>query len=144
MFRTSLLATRRLMATAFAVLIAMPAAPSGASDDPIEDIVGVLRDHGLIDEATEQKILVKNRNRAVSASDSKLLDGWEGSGDLRLRNEQFWYDDSFGAPAQDDRNRFRYRLRFGFKKKLSDVFTVGMRLASGVAANSANVTFGQA
>ncbi|MEE8312735.1 MAG: hypothetical protein V3R91_00330, partial [Myxococcota bacterium] len=113
------------MATAFAVLIAMPAAPSGASDDPIEEIVGVLRDHGLIDEATEQKILVKNRNRAVSASDSKLLDGWEWSGDLRLRNEQFWYDDSFGVPAQDDRNRFRYRLRFGFKKKLSDVFTVG-------------------
>ena len=142
MFGTGLRAMRRLMATAFAVLIGMPAASSWGSDDPIEDIVQVLRDHGLIDEATEQKILVKNRNRAVSASDSKLLEGWEWSGDLRLRNEQFWYDDSFGAPAQDDRNRFRYRLRFGFKKKLNDVFTVGVRLASGVASNSTNVSFG--
>ena len=74
--------------------------------------------------------------------DSGLLRDLEWSGDLRIRNEQFWYDRDLNGVERDNRNRFRYRLRFGFKKELNDWLTVGARLASGVASNSGNVSLG--
>jgi len=59
---------------------------------------------------------------------SKWLQGLKFSGDFRLRyearNEQH-------NSSTDDRNRFRYRLRFGFTKKFSDELKVGFRLVSG-------------
>jgi hypothetical protein len=130
---------------ALSLALALPA-PGAASDDPVEDIVGVLRQNGLIDAATEQQILAKrvrqqaDRPPAVG-SGSGFLEGFVWSGDLRLRNEQFWYDQSFGQEAQD-RNRFRYRARIGFTKPVSDSLRIGMRLATGQDFNSTNESFG--
>src|SRR5262245_61153578 len=118
-----------------------------AGDDAVEDIVAVLRDKGLIDDATEQQILAKRRRqqaaetKPVGAAGFQFLEGFVWSGDLRLRNEQFWYGDSFGAEA-DDRNRNRYRARLGFTKPINESVRIGMRLASGTDFNSTNVSFG--
>ncbi len=48
----------------------------------------------------------------------KWLKNLSFKGDLRLRYEAF--ENSSGNPSEtDDRNRFRYRLRYGFEKKFS-------------------------
>jgi len=125
----------------------LAAGVASGSEDPVEDIVAVLRDKGLIDAATEQQILAKRMRQqaieapAVDAGGFQFLEGFNWFGDLRLRNEQFWYDSSFGEQA-DDRNRFRYRTRIGFTKQVNETLSVGMRLASGNDFNSTNETFG--
>ncbi|MCY2924708.1 MAG: putative porin, partial [Planctomycetota bacterium] len=69
------------------------------------------------------------------------------AGDFRLRYELNNYN--WGAKANTeniDRNRFRFRLRFGLVKTwLDDQLEVGFRLASGESndANSTNQTFTQ-
>lgn len=66
----------------------------------------------------------------------KWLKDLSFKGDLRLRYEAF--SASSGNPNESDpRNRFRYRLRYGFEKKLGEEFKVGFSMASG-EANSAN------
>ncbi len=52
-------------------------------------------------------------------------------GDLRLRYDGIYIDD----PAAPDRNRLRYRLRFGLTAVLKDNFEVGVRLTSAEAAS---------
>ena len=60
----------------------------------------------------------------------KWLKDLKFAGDLRLRYEAFNY--ASGHPSEtDDRNRFRYRLRFGFEKKFNDDMKIGFGLASG-------------
>ena len=49
------------------------------------------------------------------------------SGDFRGRYEGFYVD----QPGFTDRNRFRYRARFGVTAVMSDNFEVGLRLGSG-------------
>jgi hypothetical protein len=137
--------SRLHLAAGLAWLALTPAGALG-SEDPVEDIVAVLRDKGLIDAATEQQILAKRmRQQAVAAPAAdegfEFLEGFVWSGDLRLRNEQFWYDSSFGEEA-DDRNRFRYRARIGFTKQVNERVSIGMRLATGDDFNSTNESFG--
>ncbi len=143
-------AARLPVIAAVALALSLPASASWGDDvgrvahegDAIADIVQVLRDQGLIDAATETKILAKSERRAAAASSPRLLEGFEWFGDLRIRNEQFWFDRDINGVEPDNRNRFRYRLRFGFKRRLNDWLTVGVRLASGVTTNSTNVSFG--
>lgn len=72
----------------------------------------------------------KHFKRKVGDADS-WLKGLKFGGDFRLRyegqNEQH-------NSATNDRNRFRFRLRFGFEKKLTDEWKVGFRLASAVGS----------
>lgn len=63
----------------------------------------------------------------------KWLKDLKFAGDLRLRYEAFQYG-SGSTSETDPRNRFRYRLRFGFEKKLGEDFQIGFGLASGEAA----------
>jgi hypothetical protein len=53
------------------------------------------------------------------------------NGDVRGRYESFYYDNAAGV----DRQRFRYRLRFGAVATLSDGFEAGLRLTSSEAAS---------
>jgi hypothetical protein len=128
---------------------AMPARAD--ENDAVEQIVSVLREKGLIDEATGDEILAKQEKsdaQHVSAAPTasaatSLTEGFVWSGDLRLRNEQFWYGKAFGSKA-DDVNQFRYRARLGFTKQVNDWALVGLRLASGTGNyRSTNVSFGQ-
>lgn len=59
------------------------------------------------------------------------LDGMQQGGDFRLRYEGFH---NHGGTDQD-RNRFRVRLRYGIEKKLGEDFTVGFRLSTGGTAD---------
>ena len=128
-----------------AVLLWMLSAPVAAEDTgTIEEIVAILRDEGLIDETTQQKLLVKHASEQKKKT-SGVLGGLEWNGDLRMRHEAFWYDgDATGTPEPDNRYRFRYRARIGFQKQLGDRIRVGMRLASGVGSNrGTNTSFGE-
>jgi hypothetical protein len=52
------------------------------------------------------------------------------NGDVRGRYESFYFDNAAGV----DRQRFRYRMRFGAVASLTDNFEAGMRLTSSEAA----------
>jgi len=54
-------------------------------------------------------------------------------GDFRLRYEAF--NEQKSSNTLEDRNRFRYRLRYGIENGIGDDITVGFRLASGVLNN---------
>lgn len=66
---------------------------------------------------------------AATGGAQKWLKDLKFSGDLRLRYEAFKY--SADAAETDDRNRFRYRLRYGFEKKFNEEMSVGFSMASG-------------
>ena len=89
----------------------------------------------------------KKVSDAIGGSD-KWLKGLAFNGDLRLRYEAFHYNS--GQPGHDpDRNRFRFRLRYGFEKTFNPEWKAGFSLAvSDKQANgtqtdpeSANTTF---
>ncbi|MFZ5802808.1 MAG: putative porin [Candidatus Omnitrophota bacterium] len=69
---------------------------------------------------------------------NKWLKDLKFKGDLRLRYEAFDYTNGTTAES-DSQNRFRFRLRFGFEKKLSDEMDVGFALASGATSSGTNV-----
>jgi hypothetical protein len=73
----------------------------------------------------------KNLKGKIGESDKWLKD-LKFKGDLRLRYEAFANKGNSGATTERaDRNRFRFRLRYGFEKKFSDDFKVGFRMATG-------------
>ncbi len=124
-----------------------------AEETAVEQIVGVLFEQGLIDEAQRTKILAKNAmaqpvasaTPGVGASGSSDAPpfGLELSGDFRGRFESFYFDRDALGNERTNRGRFRYRLRIGAKKKLNDSVTLGFRIVSGDAsARSTNQTFG--
>ena len=117
----------------------------------VQDIVSVLQQKGLIDDATGDEILAKQeRSDAKQAAatppapaKSALTEGLVWNGDFRLRDEQFWYGRAFGGTSSDQ-NQLRYRARLGFTKQVNSWALVGLRLASGTGNyRSTNVSFGQ-
>jgi hypothetical protein len=133
-----------LTATIFAWGEVAQAEPSNAA---VEEIVKVLQQRGVIDDATAQQILVKNQVQAPAAKpsgtggDDGPLAGLEFSGDVRVRNEQFWFDQAWGT-ERDDRNRWRYRARIGVAKQVHPYTRVGFRVTSNLDHNSTNVSLG--
>lgn len=78
------------------------------------------------------------RLETATGGASKWLKDLKFAGDLRLRYEGFNYD-SGSASETDSRNRFRYRLRYGFEKKFSEDLMVGFSMASGEQSGGASV-----
>ncbi len=75
----------------------------------------------------------EDRLALATGGANKWLKDLSFKGDLRLRYESF--SNSAGALTEtDDRNRFRYRLRFGWEKKFSPEMKAGFALASGEQA----------
>jgi hypothetical protein len=103
------------------------------------DLEDILKEKKVIDaqEANE----VKAAKEKTQAPALPALPDWVSkvtlSGDMRIRNEVFFQDGS------RDRDRERFRLRFGAKVKPNDESEFGMRLASGNASDpiSNNQTF---
>lgn len=139
-----------LLLTFLSVSVAFATSARADESNAVEDIVAVLQQKGLIDEATGDEILAKQEKSDAKQAAAKppvsaasLTEGFVWSGDLRLRDEQFWYGRAFGGTADDD-NRIRYRARFGFTKQVNSWALVGLRLASGTGDyRSTNVSFGQ-
>jgi len=148
---------RAAVVTTF-MTIGMLFATGASADDgsAVEDIVAVLREKGLIDQATSDEILAKQAKSAAASHEAKtappaaqgLLDGFIFSGDLRLRDEQYWYNTGLQGATANDNNRFRYRARFGFTKQVNDWALVGVRLVSATGTGdgvnrSTNVSAGE-
>ena len=71
----------------------------------------------------------------------KWLKDLKFSGDLRLRYDGFNYGS--GSPSvSDDRNRFRYRLRYGFEKTFNQDMKAGFEMASGEYPTIAGTSLG--
>ena len=95
----------------------------------------------LIDKLVQKGILtVKEANELREEADKNFTTSYQiksgmpdwvsalkFNGDLRLRYDGIYIDN----PAFVDRNRMRYRFRFGTVATLTDNFEVGMRLISG-------------
>ncbi len=64
------------------------------------------------------------------------LDGLRQSGDVRLRYEAFSRENEDSS----DRNRFRFRLRWGLEKTFNEEWKAGFRLVSGEEANGPTST----
>lgn len=112
-------------------------------------------------EAASKNVLTKDDVRKVvdemyadaakrSSGMPKWAENLKFSGDFRLRYDGQYYDFAAkGSPSSDqlkDRNRARYRLRFGFVKTwMEDQMEVGFRLASGNSNDptSTNQTMGE-
>lgn len=143
----------KTLARVLVTALCLTASPAFSEEETnaVEDIVGILQQKGLIDEATGDEILAKQARSdakraaatpAVGAAAS-LVEGLVWNGDFRLRDEQFWYGRAFGGTA-DDNNRLRYRARLGFTKQVNPWALVGLRLASGTGDyRSTNVSFGE-
>ena len=106
----------------------------------------------LLDKLVEKGILtVKEANELKEESDKGFTTAYQVksgmpdwvsalkfNGDFRGRYEGFYADN----PAFVDRNRFRYRLRFGATATLQDDFEIGLRLSSGDPVGGFSVNSG--
>ncbi|MDP3920586.1 MAG: putative porin [Candidatus Omnitrophota bacterium] len=83
----------------------------------------------------------ENLKASIGDSDRWLKD-LDFKGDVRLRYEALDFSDGETVKGTRDRNRFRYRLRFGWDKQLYDDLSLGFWLASGdtAAGTSTNDT----
>jgi hypothetical protein len=143
------------LAIGAALALLLPGAASAADEkkkpDPtaMEEVLDILLKEGTIDSATHERLLAKQMAQDKKQADVATgLGGLEWSGDLRLRYEGFRFSHDENGNHADDRYRARYRLRFGFRKKVNDRVLLGMRLASGNSGTtgdlrSTNVSLGE-
>lgn len=123
--------------TALAVLAGQPTAHAQSADTLIDKLVekGVL----TTKEAKDLRQEADNDFSKAYAAKTGMPD-WVTSmklgGDLRLRYDGIYIDNP--NTTASDRNRLRYRLRFGPTFNLFDNVEVGIRLGSGENKNGAN------
>jgi hypothetical protein len=132
----------RFSLVALACVLAVGAPAIAAEEAVIEEVLAILKERGIVDEARHAELVAKNQ--AYEARRVSLLSKIIWTGDFRARLEDFWFqeDDLGGQP--DDRHRGRYRLRIGAVVPINDWVTAGFRLASGETENrSTNRSLGQ-
>lgn len=153
--------SRLLHAVSLAALAAwtpsrLPAAEPSPTPPPsdAEVLLHLFQEKGLISAQDVEKARAELARRTAAADEEaatlpkiKLADWVENLtlfGDARLRFE------SRGGEGGDrtdgdhfERNRWRYRLRFGGRMEFTDHFRAGIRLDSGAGGRSGNVTFGE-
>jgi hypothetical protein len=115
------------------------------AEDPeapvVEEILGVLRERGLLDPSEHDRLVT--RYQAQEEDRRSGLPKIRLSGDLRLRGDGSWYDED---EVEDRSNRYRgrYRLRIAASADVNDHMTAFARLASGEGDNrSTNTSFGR-
>jgi hypothetical protein len=126
----------------FAALGLAGAAPAAAADDGvIQEVLAILKDRGVVDQAKYDELVA--RNAAYETKQASLLSKVIWTGDFRARLENFWYDRDPVGGNPDNRNRARYRLRLGATLPVNEWLTAGFKLASGESENrSTNRTLG--
>jgi hypothetical protein len=123
-------------------------APVSASD--VDVLLDMFQQKGLVSaeeaEQARKKIAARHAEQpAVRTTDSRINFGdWikrvDLYGDARLRFEYRGGATELGDHME--RNRWRYRLRFGANPQFSDNLRMGLRLGTGPGGRSDNVTFG--
>lgn len=112
-------------------LAAVAVAPARA-DEPqpvIEDVLEILKERGLVDDGQYNELVAKNES--YEEKHQGLLGRIEFSGDMRLRYENFWFDDDEFGNDRSNRNRLRYRVRLQAKAEINEWVDAVLRLASG-------------
>jgi hypothetical protein len=126
---------RWLAVRVVAACLSMWLAPAAGA----RDLTEILKDKGVISD-DEAKEVQKPKPPAQTASAPTLPD-WVSRitpfGDVRVRNEAFF------RKGDSDRNRDRFRLRFGAKVAVNEETELGFKLASGASGDpiSNNQTF---
>ena len=122
----------KLTLAAAAVAATLAGACPSALAQSADALIDKLVDKGVLSvkEANElREEADKNFTQAYSVKSGmpEWVQALKLNGDFRGRYEAFFADN----PLFEDRNRFRYRARFGVTAVMSDNFEVGFRLGSG-------------
>ncbi|MFZ2642626.1 MAG: putative porin [Verrucomicrobiia bacterium] len=142
---------RQLRTHAVTVAVAALMGASASVAQGNDAILDLLVKKGVINQREANNIreqadadMAKQMEVTSKTKVAPFLQSLEWAGDMRLRGEYFSFGDGVtNGAANNDRLRFRYRLRFGFIAKLQDWATVGVRLATGgTDAVSSNQTMG--
>jgi len=114
------------------------AAAESQADPALTELVQILRNQGVLDEAEYTHLTARAAEQEAKQSWTDRITLW---GDLRGRYEGFFYTgDDDDVP---DRNRLRYRLRLNGKAEINSRAQVLFRIASGSDDNrSTNQTLG--
>jgi len=96
-----------------------------------------------VDQEEYERLALKSAS--YEKKQESLLSRIQWSGDLRLRQENLWYEPDPLGDDRSDRARFRYRLRVGAVAPINDYVTAGFRLATSEDNNirSENQSVGQ-
>jgi hypothetical protein len=121
--------------------LALAADAEAPPQDVVEEILGILRDRGLVDNAEYERLTTEY---------AESQHGWESrlskltfSGDFRLRHDSMWFNEDELGNERDDRHRQRYRLRLGARAKVDEKASLILRLVSGFGnRRTANQTLG--
>lgn len=114
---------------ALAALASAPAARAGDEEPVIEDVLEILKQRGIVDEGQYTELVAKHER--WETTHGPLLGKIEFSGDMRLRYENFWFDEDEFGTDRSDRNRMRYRLRLQGKAAINDYIDAVFRIGSG-------------
>jgi hypothetical protein len=117
-----------VMAGAAALMTLTPRSPAQSADALIDKLV----DKGILTVKEAQALrddADKNFTQALSVKNGTpdWVSSLKFSGDMRGRFEGFYGEN----PLFTDRNRFRYRIRFGVAATLADDLEAGFRIGSG-------------
>lgn len=118
------------------------AAAEATEEGSMQDLIMVLRDRGVIDEADYEGIAARNAAYEAQKKQDRMpaLSFW---GDFRFRSENFWYEKDETGSDHRDRHRLRYRARLNAKAEINDHAEVYMRFVSGgTDLRSTNQTLG--
>ena len=140
------------LAAALCLALGAPSsAAEGLEGATVEELIEILQSKGVIDAEERDRLVLKHaaerqESERIDSVAAALTDGWDWYGDLRLRYELFTFDEDASGDTADNRNRLRYRLRFGFDKEIGDRLKLGLRLSSSESRTSvrgANQTLGK-
>jgi hypothetical protein len=123
---------RKLVWGALALLglsgaFAVPANADG--EGAFEEILKIMRDADMVDDEGAARIRAKyaaERDERASELPKIYL-----SGDLRIRNENFWFDEDAAGFERDDRHRGRYRFRLSGRADVNEWAKVMFRIGTG-------------
>lgn len=131
------------IALGLAAVAAGAAAPARAEEPQpvIEDVLEILKERGLVDEGQYNELVAKNQT--YEEKHQGLLGRIEFSGDMRLRYENFWFDEDELGFEPSNRNRLRYRARLQAKAAINEWVDAVLRVAAGEGdIRSTNRTLG--
>ena len=115
---------------ALALTVLWGGGPVGAEDGAVvEEILQVLRDRGIVDDAEYQRLAAKNAK--YEAEQNSWMPEIDWSGDFRFRHESWWIDEDETGFDGDDRFRIRYRFRLKGVVNVNEYSDVVFRLVSG-------------
>jgi len=118
------------------------AAEAEAEAGSLHDLIGVLRERGVIDETDYEEIAARNAAYEARQKQERMpaLSFW---GDFRFRSEHLWFEEDETGSERTNRHRLRYRFRLNGKAEVNDHVVVLARLVTGADdPRSANQTFG--